>query len=751
MILAYKEEKGKPIIYIFYDRESNGIRKIKKITDFEPYFYVKYDEKIPNLKQIKKVVKGNYYSLFGDKLKKIIVNLPEEVPQIRDKFTKTYEADVLFLGRYMIDKMKEIKKERLRIQYTDIETDDCNDVTNTPLPITCIGVYDNFLNKYITFIWSGKVNKRVFKNENHSIYYFKSEIEMLKEYVKFITTTDPDILTGWYFVEFDLRYIINRMGKLGLNWGKLSPINIVGTREDILIKGRICMDMIQLYSNFHEGDLESRQLDDVGRDELKLEKLKFIGTPGKLWREDIVKLIKYNKRDVEIVKELDEKLRLIEYNDEKRRLAKCNFENVFTPSMLIDSYILSRCYGKIILPSRPKITMTEEFEGARLFSPSKGLHKNVAVIDLKSLYPSIILSMNMSPETLDKDGSIKVGNGISFTNKKVGLYPEILNDMFKFRDEKKKLMIEDSENKEVYDRQQITIKNLTNAFYGVLGLPKFRLFCPPIPSSITFIGRKILEWTKEYLERKDLKVVYGDTDSIFFEIKKDDNVEKLVNNLNIDYKEFVKQFSIDKHFFKMEYEKLYSKLILHTKKLYAGFKIYDRGRIMDNEFEVKGLGAKRSDNSRISRKIQKNILGMIMDEKSKDEIKNYVKDEINNIKSKFYDFEDLGIPKGINKNINEYKTTSPHIRGIIYSNKYFKTDFKLGSKPKLIYIKSVPKNLPLTNEICFTYNHQIPKDFVIDYDKIIEKTIYMKLDGLFETVGWSVEEMLGKGRNLMEF
>lgn len=740
MIIEYKEEKNKPVIYVFSYDENNK-RVNKKITDFEPYFYVLADEKIPNLPQIKRVEECSIRSLFGEKLKKIIVNLPGDVPQIRDKFKKHFEADVVFVERFIIDRIKTIPYENLRVQYLDIETDDSKDVLNTPTPITVIGCRDNFLEKYVIFSWKEGENEREFKNKDLSIYYFDDEKKMLNEYIKFIQQTNPDIITGWYVEEFDLKYLINRMKKLNIKYENLSPIKVVDIRErDVVIKGRIVFDMISGYKYLKDTDIESRRLDDVGRTEVELEKLKFEGTPGKLWRNDYSKLIKYNMRDIEILIKLDEKFKILEFVDELRRLSNCSFKECLWQSMLLDSFLLTQFNNKIIFESRKKKQKKERYKGAIVVEPTKGLHKNILNVDFKSLYPSIIISLNMSIETLSPYGEIEVGNGYKFTNKKEGIIPILEKYLWKQRDEKKELLKKevDEKIKQNLDRQQYCIKVIMNALYGQTAFPGSRVFCPQIAESITFIGRKILTSTIEKLKEKGHKVIYADTDGVFLQLKDNENVDELIKNINLYYFEFSKQFNINIHSFDLQKDKIYKSLIILTKKKYAGITEEDK-------FEIKGFETRRSDSSRFARKLQKEILNMILKGVEKEGVKRFLQEAI--IQFKNWSYEDIAIPRGMKKeNYN-----SPWLRGVKYSKKYLKINFEKGDKVKLLYIKQMSDKYPPTNELCFFNDYEIPEGTEIDYEKMIDKSVIKKLERIFELIGWDIEEMLGKNKSLMEF
>ncbi len=746
MQIEYKIEQNKPVIYIFKYKDEKRI--VEKVKDFEPYFYILDEEDSQlQLKEIMSVIKGEYKSLFGEKLKKICVRVPSDVPAIRDKFKKTFEADVLFSTRYTIDKIKQIPYEKLRIHYLDIENNDSLDTKNAPEPITSITIYDNFLQKYIVFVWREDQNERNFRYENKSIYYFNNETKMLRRFIQFTQDTNPDIITGWNIENFDMPYIINRMRYLKINYNKLSPIDYVThDKYEVKIRGRIVFDLLKGYSKLKPTVIESRKLDEIGKLELDLPKLKFEGTPGELWRKNLSKLMQYNIRDVEILKKLDDKMNILSFFDELRRLTNCEFNDTLRMSPLIDNILLTMFNNKLIFETKKAHKEGEKIKGGEVLEPVKGLHHNVLHIDLKSLYPSIMVSFNMSPETLNKNGDINVGNGTKFNSKPEGILPILIKKLWKLRDEKKKLRDneKDEQMKKVYDRQQYCIKVIMNAIFGQTDFPKSRIYCYPIGGGITYIGRKILMATIKKLEEWNYKVIYGDTDGLFLIIDEKTNPAELVKKINKYYNEFCEQFGIKEHIFDIEYEKIYKSLILSSKKHYAG--------ILDNGvFEVKGLETVRTDNSKFIRKLQKEILEMIMSEVDKEKIKTFIQNEIKKFKDNKYSYEDIAIPRGLSNEPHKYTTTSPWIRGCIYSQNYLKLKFEAGDKARLLYIKQMPPRLPQTYELCFHNGHEIPKGITIDIDKMLEKGVYKKLERIFELVDWNIDEILGENKSLMEF
>ena len=726
-LTEYSIENNKSIIWTF--SRDNEKRIINKIKTFEPYFYVLENENITDSLIIKE--EKGFIGLKGEKLKKISVRIPKDIMILRNKFSKTWEADISFSIKYQIDKVKKMNKEKLRVCYLDIECAGFSNPSEAEVPVTCITTYDNLKKKYYVFVWRKDLKDKKESKEDTDIYYFNTEEKMLNMFIKFIETSDPDILTGWNVGQFDMLYLTTRCKILNVNINKMSPMNRVHESKysGAVVKGRIIFDLLLAFRAMSYYTLESYRLDKVGELELGVQKIDigkdFVG----IWENNLDLLIEYNKRDVEICIKLDKKLNIIDFYDEVRRLSKCNFEDVLSKNKIIDCFLLQKCKDKVILPSKRKLKIKNDgFEGAKIFKPNPGVHHNVIVMDLKSLYPSIIISGNFSPETLDVNGDIIIGNGIKFNSNKKGIIPEILKELIIERDNRKKLMEQQKFKSEEYNKyylQQYALKRILNSFYGVLGFHGFRLFAPEIASSVTFMGREILIFTKEVLEKKGYNVIYGDTDSVFILAKKEElqdlikEGEYLSKEINNSYEEFTTKRNIKEHIFTIQFEKLYKAILfIEAKKRYIG-RLKWKGKEV-NSLDVTGFEIVRSDTPKIAKIIQKKVVEMILDNTSKEKVFKYIDEEEEKIRDGTYSLNMIGLPKRITKSPKAYKTPTLHLRGMQYSNQYLDTDIKVGDRPMALYITQVPKEFTFTNIICFMDEKEVPKGFIIDYDKMVE-------------------------------
>lgn len=379
-------------IYLF-GRNEKRLPYVECIKDFRPYFYIQSD-------------KGDIKTIDNQKAIKITLESPEQVSQERTKYPKHFEADVKYVNRYIIDTFDKIDKEPIRICYLDIETAKTEkgfeSVESANNPILMIGCYDNFEKKATEFCL----------DRTH-----KSEKELVSDFMKYIKEKDFDMLIAWNGDGFDFPFLINRIKKLKLNpnylnrnRGYCSVRKLKNNHYQTHIWGRICFDLMEGYKKMNSyGGRESWSLDYISKYEKIGEKEKYRGNLDDLHKNDIDKFISYNRKDVELLKLLDEKLQIINFFDELRRLCLCKFEDVFMNSKMADCLCLK--YAKqngFVLPSC-KENIKEAFEGAYVKESEPKLYENVAVMDMKSLYPSIIVGFNISPECLIK-GDDKNGN-----------------------------------------------------------------------------------------------------------------------------------------------------------------------------------------------------------------------------------------------------------------------------------------------------------------------------------------------------
>ena len=772
-----------PIIHIF-GRDVSG-RAIKvDVTGFRPYFYAPADQVDgkPVPPDVDVEPDTTYRSIQGEVLRRLYTRRPGDVRDIRDRY-QHYEADIPFTTRFMIDcgltggvelpsgtsvvDYRELApaevKAPARTCIMDIE---CVDEQGFPEPerdpIICITCWDSFNEDYTTLLWMpGGVPgdaPELSLHERHRVIRFPDEVTMLRGLVDYIKERDPDILSGWNFVEFDIPYILQRMAALGLRGEDLA--RLPGQTARNAVRGRSIFDLLGAYRKMHQAQKESYRLDAVAEEELGETKVRYSGTITALWQSDPARLVEYNYRDVELCVGIDQKNNIIEFYREIARYVGCPLDRTLNSSNVIDIYVLRKASGRFILPSKG-FAAGDEFEGAIVFEPATGLRENVVVLDLKSLYPMAMMTINASPETKNPDGELRAPNGVRFSRKPDGLTRSILSELLVERDERKRLRNRypfGSPEYVLYDLQQNVLKVIMNSYYGVSGYPRFRLYDREIGAAVTSVGRAIIRHTRDVITDLCYTVLYGDTDSCMVQIPPGSLEETIAKaraieaSLNASYGDFARrELNADTHYFSIKFEKVYRRFFqAGKKKRYAGHLIWKEGKDVD-EIDVVGFEIRRSDSPQITREVQRTIIEMILRGDAFEDVRAYLRDVITRYRRGEYSLDEVGIPGGIGKNLDSYENEDAHIRGAKYSNKHLGTDFKRGSKPKRVYIKTVTEKYPRTDVICFEYGDQVPPEFIVDWETMLERTLKGPISRIIEPLGWDWHDVDPTRTTLFDF
>lgn len=523
-MLCY-ESLGNQIVIRGRDENSN---RYEKTIDYKPYFYIT-DKK------------GEYTSLYDDKLIRIECDDQYDLYAKRKKYNSTFESDVPHEIRYLIDNYTEIDKEPIRICFFDIETEDRDgfpDVKKADKPILSIAFYDNFTDKYTILITSPTKSELIKEcefdvdDEIITVNYIecKTESQMLKTFMDLINVLDFDIFYAWnggtknwqHEGGFDYPMLFNRIKRLKLPLETISPIKSIDKRSTFP-NGRAFLDLMKAHRKLSTQELESYALDAVGDAELGIRKVYHEERIGDMWEHDLNKFSKYNLKDVYIMVKIEQNKGITDYFDTIRRTTFCKWDDLLWNSKVLDTYALK--YAKklnVVLPDKKRGNDTDEsIQGARVLTPVVGIHKGCAVVDVRSLYPSAILTCNMSPETIiDENYAIDSNieyckvDDICFRTDIRGFIPLLIEEMWDLRQTYKKERDKHSSGSELYhkfDVMQTVAKMNLNSIYGVLLLKVFRLYSRDVGKSITYFGREYNKFMEKYVIDSGHKPVYGDS------------------------------------------------------------------------------------------------------------------------------------------------------------------------------------------------------------------------------------------------
>lgn len=306
----------------------------------------------------------------------------------------------------------------------------------------------------------------------------KSEGELLKKFLEHWEHTAPDIITGWNIQFYDIPYLVNRIAKIfgDKESKRLSPWKYLSTRKAyykgrhqlaVELVGISTLDYMELYRKFQPKQ-ESEKLNYIAYVELGEKKLSYeeYGSLHELYRSNYQKFIEYNIKDVELIRKLEEKLKLIEMSCALAYDARVNFMDVFAQVRMWDTIIYNHLKTHdIVLPRLNENEKDSDYAGAYVKDVRPGMYEWIVSFDLNSLYPNLIAQFNISPECLlsdrHKQVSVKsllqkdvdtsdiktenvslAANGHCFSNDKIGFLPDILMRMYEDRKLYKKKMLD---------------------------------------------------------------------------------------------------------------------------------------------------------------------------------------------------------------------------------------------------------------------------------------------------------------------
>ncbi|WP_394338286.1 DNA polymerase domain-containing protein [Halorubrum sp. Hd13] len=312
------------------------------------------------------------------------------------------------------------------------------------------------------------------------------------------------------------------------------------------------------------------------------------------------------------------------------------------------------------------------------------------------------------------------------------------------------------------------------SLYGVTGWDRFRLYDKEGAAAVTATGREVIDFTEEAANELDYEVAYGDTDSVMLslsDMSKEEAIEtsfEIEDHINERYDDFARdELNAEFHRFQIEFEKLYRRFFqAGKKKRYAGHIIWKEGKDVD-DIDITGFEYKRSDIAGITKEVQQNVIETIVTgddiDEDMEEVKAYLVDVIARVLDGDVDLDEIGIPGGIGKKLDAYDTPTAQVRGAKYANLMLGTNFGSGSKPKRLYIEKVhpdfwqrmegekgldPQRDHLYGEfkrdpdvICFEYADQVPEEFEVDWEKMLDKTLKGPIERVIEALGMSWEEV----------
>jgi len=316
----------------------------------------------------------------------------------------------------------------------------------------------------------------------------------------------------------------------------------------------------------------------------------------------------------------------------------------------------------------------EEFEGAFVQPPEHlGIHRNVHVCDFKSLYPTVVRTFNISPDTkgFGIDPSIAFRTNVEFDNSVEGMLPEAMRNAMDLRDHFKQEYKKDPNNKSA-ERKSKAYKIFANSGYGVMGCIWGRFYDPQIAESITLSAKHLNEETANAARARGWTVLYMDTDSLFVQGCTVEEFKAFVSWCNTElYPRLLDAQGCprDMQCIVLDYEKCFDRLIFPlgkkgkpAAKRYIGSYLHYAFKPKTKP-EIRGLEYMRGDSIRYARRMQKAAMELLLSGvENPDELHEWVKRQ----RELFFDgkisLEDIAMSKGISKALDLYETNGPHVR-----------------------------------------------------------------------------------------
>lgn len=768
-------ESTNTTIHVF-DRTLDGERIYYKDTNFKPYFYVENKRMIDD--PLVDSTQRGFKTFMGTPVQKVILRHPSALYNLKNQWGKSFESNIGFEQRYLIDKITEIPDVKQRKLFFDIETDDSNGVPNYKNPfqqIFSVAFYDNFEKIYRVYALNN--DKPIAEQQKLTInigeetktfeyvtQIFDTERELLDGFFKKVNELDPDFLLGWningkrnkvtgkFRAGFDLPYLVARSKRIKANANALSYISEVYLSESsyregkVTIKGRECVELMELYEK-HKLKQMAFNLDAVAKRELHSSKKELVGTL-KHWKTDLKTLLDYNVVDVILTQLIDEKLELSNQAFQTSRISFSRVEDVGSVLKLIRHSCINECHKQGLVFEEFKDVKKNKFKGGFVGETLPGVHENIVSLDLVSLYPNIIRAFCISPENVSEHG-VEIPGNLKFVQNRDALLLKVINNFYEPRIKVKKLMQAETnkQRKKYLKTKSDSLKAVLNSVYGSLKL----LFGSDIAESVTLCAQTVIKHSINEVKKENLPIVYIDTDSVSF-IAGETLEEAVVKgsevnvNVNDSYEEFMQGYGLTNKrgsndvFLKLNFEKVYSRGFWSVKSNGKGAMKrrfcwigWEDGRFVDSYAEVMGFETKKAGFSVFYKSLQRSLLEMVCPKQSvlpdKKIVDDFLTDKHSEIQSGSVPLQEMvanvnvgKLPKQYFESKNDYTNNNPKRRGVIYGLKHLGLQPEAGKRYELLWVKTVPKPYPEFLELdvqSTTKEGKVVKRKRIDVDVVV--------------------------------
>jgi len=482
---------------------------------------------------------------------------------------------------------------------------------------------------------------------------------VLEAFINYVDSFDPDLIVGYGVNRQDWSYLKKRCKKLGLTLS----VDRAGTGPHrsvyghVSITGRANIDLFDFADEFPE--VKVRTLENLAdylgvmkiENRVLIEDVDFADHwEDKEKREALKKFSMDNTRSI-----LGITNAVLDFAMQLSNLVSLPLDHVGTAAVgfRVEWFLMkhARKIGELVTKRVEK--PYRRYAGAIVLKPEPGLHENIAVLDFKSMYPNIMITYNLSPDTYVPPKEPVPPCGVyeapevkhRFRKEPAGFYKEVLSYLINVRDNirsKMKKVAPESVEYRVLDARQKAVKVITNASYGYAGWIGARWYIKPVAEAATAWGRYTIHSAIKMAEKAGLRVVYSDTDSLFIE-HEPEKIEKLSRKIREELGLEIKP------------DKVYVRIFFtEAKKRYAGL-------LPDDRLDIVGLEVMRGDWAAVAKKVQEKVLEVILKEQSPKKAAKFVQQFIYELWQRRVPYRDLIIWKTLTKPVEEYAVRASHV------------------------------------------------------------------------------------------
>lgn len=691
---SYRIHEGAPVVHLYGVLERGGTFLVRDRREI-PRFYIRREDAARARDLGAARQRDTAQRTFGgEPVVRVEVAAPQDTPPLRDRLhehgIRTFEADVRFAVRYLIDRGirggceiagASTPGERITRVFDDPELRPA-DVTASPSVLSFDIETDPAGRRLLAIALYGEGADEVCIVDPGGrplpgrAIGCAGEREALDAFAARVRELDPDVLTGWNVVDFDLK-VIDRIAartgaplQLGRDAGPLRlrpPRGWFGSGE-ASIPGRLVLDGMDLvrgaFLRFDDYSLDRVASEVLGEGKVAL------GAGGgdraeaiqARFRDDLDTFADYARTDARLALQLVRKLDLVTLAMARSRLTGMTPDRAASIASFDFLYLAALGKRGIVAPTvrSDDARVSRHQAGGDVFEPVTGIHENVWVFDFKSLYPSVIRTFNIDPLGYVADPEpgaavVRLGDGAAF-RRGDAILPAMLDELFPQREAAKRAG-------DAVASQAIKI--LMNSFYGVLGTPACRFHNVAVANAVTGMGRRLLRWSKRWFEERGFDVLYGDTDSLF--VRSGLSLEearaagpRLARELNEAVAAHISAEWRVTSRLDLELEKLYLKLVLPSvrrgrggaRKRYAG--LVDGRR----EVEFVGMEVVRRDWTALAKDVQRELYARLF---AGEPVDGYLADTVAALRRGELD-DKLVYRKGLRKRPAAYTaSTPPHV------------------------------------------------------------------------------------------